>query len=441
MEAQLYESRESLNDTYYDHAKDAQNEALDAEQEAYETAMTKMVENMRVSLEEATADMASFLDSVTIAVSMNADTVLQKYIDTEVPLNDAITNPWEEAAARVGEYGNKATNLMDVWKKDGYFAEFSSTAGTNLSSPWSAGADAANAFKSSVDTAMDDVVTKIETNVQSAATKLSNLYQQIIDTENKAKSANVDVGDLGNGDNSTGYTYTGQPAVTSNPITATQPHATIRPAVPTRPTFKKHANNTGLNIGSKKYSESQYNSLEVEGSDGIYFPYTANGHSGKYVKKGEGYSVERNGGEYKIDFHSWKPLYTKYAKGTTGTPGDEWAITDEPQFGDELTMYATPDGTLSFMRAGSTVIPADLTRELIDLPKVVDGLINRPKFDSGINMIANAINKPEIVIDVENFLKVDRVDKDSLPQLEAMMDKKIDTFAKQLNYSIKRFAR
>jgi hypothetical protein len=93
------------------------------------------------------------------------------------------------------------------------------------------------------------------------------------------------------------------------------------------------------------------------------------------------------------------------------------------------------------MRAGSTVIPADLTRELIDLPKVVDGLINRPKFDSGINMIANAINKPEIVIDMENFLKVDRVDKDTLPQLEAMMDKKIDTFAKQLNYSIKKFAR
>jgi hypothetical protein len=78
----------------------------------------------------------------------------------------------------------------------------------------------------------------------------------------------------------------------------------------------------------------------------------------------------------------------------------------------------------------------------MELGKIgVDGLMNTNKFGANINMISNAINKPEIVIDVENFLKVDRVDKDSLPQLEAMMDKKIDTFAKQLNYSIKKFAR
>ena len=101
LEAQLYESRESLNDTYYDHAKDVQSDALDAEASAYEETMARMVEGMRASLEEATADMDTFLNNVTIAVSMNADTVLEKYRETNVYLDPALTNPWEKANRKV----------------------------------------------------------------------------------------------------------------------------------------------------------------------------------------------------------------------------------------------------------------------------------------------------------------------------------------------------
>ena len=54
-------------------------------------------------------------------------------------------------------------------------------------------------------------------------------------------------------------------------------------------------------------------------------------------------------------------------------------------------------------------------------------------------MISNAITKPEFNFDVENFLKVERVDKDTLPELEKMMDKKIDNLVRQLNYSLKKF--
>ena len=285
-------------------------------------------------------------------------------------------------------------------------------------------------------------------------TGFGNQIQAIIDKWNgvkvaadKAYAAQTRTATVGGNTNAettqiTDDTPTPAPTPAPTPTPKKKDPKPTRPASPTRPSFKKDDDrNTGLNIGSKTYSTSEFNSLQVEGKDGIYFPYTAWGNKGRYVKKGEGCTVTREGSKYKIDFHSWKPLYTKHAKGTTGTTRDEWTITDEPQFGDELTMYATPEGTLSFMRAGSTVIPADLTRELIDLPNVVDGLINRPNFDSGVNMISTAINKPEITIDVENFLKVDRVDKDTLPQLEAMMDKKIDTFAKQLNYSIKKFSR
>ena len=130
-----------------------------------------------------------------------------------------------------------------------------------------------------------------------------------------------------------------------------------------------------------------------------------------------------------------------YAKGTTGVSEDQLSIVDE--FGPELILHADPTtGRLQYLTKGSGVVPSELTEELMELGRIgVDGLMGANKFAPNINMISNAVNKPEIVIDVENFLKVDRVDKDTLPQLEAMMDKKIDTFARQLNYSIKRFSR
>lgn len=421
LEAELYESRESLNDTYYDHAKQSQQDALDAEQTAYEETLTKMVEGMRISLKEATTNMQAFLDSVTIAVSMNADTVLSKYQSTELYLSPALTNPWEAAKKAVGEYGGDANNLMDVWAKDGYFAKFSSEAGTNLKSPFNAGKTAADEFGKSVGSAMTNVYTNIQSNVQKSVTELDKIkqkYKEINDTTLRAPSTGSSGSESGGGGE-------GEILLTGEDVSRLQ------------------------QILNKFFSAQ----LKV---DGVYGPATKSAVANMQASR---LGITPNGlydRKTKDAMQAWLNKWqvgswfkqvgfgipeAMYAKGTTGTTRDQWAITDEPQFGDELTMYATPEGTLSFMRAGSTVIPADLTRELIDLPNVVDGLINKPKFDSGINMIANAINKPEIVIDVENFLKVDRVDKDSLPQLEAMMDKKIDTFAKQLNYSIKKFAR
>ena len=130
-----------------------------------------------------------------------------------------------------------------------------------------------------------------------------------------------------------------------------------------------------------------------------------------------------------------------YAKGTLGTKKDQWAVTDEPQFGDELTLVPTKQGNLSYMRKGTSVVPAAITEELLKLADVgVDGL-TMPKFDSGINLniVNNAINKPELNIDIENFLRCDNVNHDTMPELEKFVDKKMNDFMKQLNYAIRKF--
>ena len=441
LEADLYGAREELDDTYYDHAKTTQQEALDNEAAAYEETMTRFIDGLRLGLDQATTNMDEFLMSVTSMVTLNADTVLAKYQETELPLGDAITNPWKAAIAKIGEYDGDALELMNKWTQGGFFDDYKTGVSSDLSSPWSAGSTAANAFKISVDTVMDDVVKKIETNVVSASQKLSELYKQIVDTENKAKDTDFG-GDDNSDDNnkSDGYTPTLKHEIKA--VAKDVRSTSSRPASPTRPTFDQVSTwreTTGINIGKKTYTAAEFNKLQIEGTDGVYFPYTALGRKDRYVKKGEGYSVTRSGSKYIIDFHTWKPVYTKHAKGTMGTARDEWAITDEPQFGDELVLVPGKDGNLSFMRKGTGVVPADLTQKLFELAQIPTSDLMSKNMTAIVPNITKNDFKNEF--NFESLVHVDTVDSDTLPKLEKMVDKKIDDFSKALNYSLKKFAR
>lgn len=411
LEAQLYESRESLNDTYYDHAKDAQNEALDAEQRAYETAMTSMVEKMRVSLEEATTDMASFLDSVTIAVSMNADTVLEKYRATEVPLNDAITNPWEEAAKKVAKYGGDANDLMDVWKNDGYFAEFKSTASTNLSSPWSSGTDAAKTFQTSVFNVMKGVVSDIRTNVQTASSELSKLYQQIVTTE--AKAANADLN--GGGGGAGGGSGSGGSGGGGGGSQKSMHHV--------------YSTTKDIILGSQSFVDNNTKTI-----DGIKYYLSSDGF---YYKISDLKQRKYDGGRTT----GWAiPAYTAgysyYAKGTTGTHRDEWAITDEPRFGDELVLVPGKDGNLSYMRKGTGVVPADLTANLMEWGQFTPDAMNLGG-GVNVNMINNAVNKPEFNFTFDALVKAENITEETLPAVKKLVTQELNRFTKELNYALK----
>ena len=408
LEAQLYESRESLNDTYYDHAKDAQQEALDAEASAYEETMIKMVEGMRMSFEEATAEMDTFLNNVTIAVSMNADTVLAKYKETNIYLDPALTNPWENAKTAVGNYGGDATKLMDVWKQGGYFAEFSSTAGANLSSPWNKGTNAVNAFKSSVTLAMNNVVSDINSNVNTAAGSLSKLYQQIKDTEARAASAKANIeNDLSRTQNVTG----GNGSITSSIATVT----------------------ATLNSSGKKFEAARTAKNESEArkaaKDAViqlaYDYYRNRGYDDAWLDR---------------KYSSWNSSVTYHAKGTLGTKRDEWAITDEPRFGDELVLVPGKDGNLSFMRKGTSVVPAEITTNLMEWGQFTPDAMSLGG-GVNVNMINNSVMKPQYDLSFDSLVHVDNCSQETLKDLEKMVDNKINKFSKELNYSIKKFAR
>ena len=411
LEADLYGAREELDDTYYDHAKTTQQEALDNEAAAYEETMTRFIDGLRLGLDQATTNMDEFLMSVTSMVTLNADTVLTKYQETELPLGDAITNPWEAAKKAVGDYSGDALDLMNKWTQGGFFTTFPETVKGSLTSPWSAGSNAASAFKTNVSTVMSNVVSNISTNVKTASGELANLYQQIKDTEQKAASANVTPsggGGGGNtGNNSGGYVQ------------------------------KKYYTTATLNLGNKTLKTTQSGATKSEAESAARIEL-----AGQFAD----YHERRGVSEQKYEsswLKTWKSRIKYdtqyYAKGTTGATRDQWAITDEPQFGDELVLVPGKDGNLSFVRKGTGIVPADMTQKLFELAQIpTSDLMNK-----NLTAIVPNITKNDFKneFNFESLVHVDTVDSDTLPKLEKMVDKKIDDFSRALNYSLKKFAR
>ena len=411
LEAELYESRESLNDTYYDHARSAQDEALDAEQTAYEESMTKFVEGLRTSLETATMNMDEFLMGVTSMVMYNADTVLAKYQETNLPLTAELTNPWIKAKEAVGTYSGDALALMNKWTEEGgFFSQFNATGTKNLQSPWSAGSTAASAFKTSVSTVMSNVVSNISTNVKTASGELSKLYQQIKDTEQRAASANVTPSGGSGGGGSGGGGGTPAP--------------------------KRYRSTATLKIGTKTLTTTGISETE-SGAISIAKTNMASEYHKYYTNLG--YDDAKIYTMWSHNKARVKASASQYAKGTTSTTRDEWALTDEPQFGDELVLVPGKDGNLSFMRKGTGVVPADMTQKLFELAQIPTSDLMSKNLTAIVPNITKNDFKNEF--NFESLVHVDTVDSDTLPQLEKMMDKKIDDFSKALNYSLKRFAR
>lgn len=407
LEAQLYESRESLNDTYYDHAKESQQNALDGEREAYEENMNKFVEGLRTSLEEATANMDEFLMSVTSMVTLNADTVLKKYESTELPLSTALTNPWEAAKKASDSYSGNALDLMNQWTKEGgFFDRFNFSGTENLTSPWNAGKTAATQFGASVKTTMESVYSNVQSNVQSSIRELDKLkakYAEINDYEGRVNTSG------GGG---------GSPS----PDPAPQ---------------KKYYTTATLDIGTAVLTSKGVGASEPEAKRAALTAMSDNYYNYKIRHGAKEEAIEGlwSRTKSKIEYNT-----QYYAKGTLGTKRDEWAVVDE--LGPELIMHANPKtGRLEYMTKGSSVIPHDATTELIKLADIGADNLMMPKLNSGVNVMTNYITKPEFKIDIEEFVHVERVDQNTLPQLEKMMDKKIDDFSKALNYSLKRFAR
>lgn len=124
-----------------------------------------------------------------------------------------------------------------------------------------------------------------------------------------------------------------------------------------------------------------------------------------------------------------------YAKGTLGTKQDQWAITDEPQYGDELVLIPSKNGNLSYMRKGTSVVPADLTKKLIEIAQSQTGEIGNNLIKVSIPNVAVNNN---IELSFDTLLRVENATQEAIPELKKLVQEQLDIFSRKLNYGIKR---
>jgi peptidoglycan hydrolase-like protein with peptidoglycan-binding domain len=301
---------------------------------------------------------------------------------------------------------------MNSWVAEGgVFSVFSAKATNYLTSVWDdANVDPGNAFATAVSNRVSGIVNNIKQNVETAKGYLQDLYD--------VKDSSVYNPPHGGGDGENGNSPDPQP----------------------NPEVSKLQQIINQFFGGK---------LKVDGIMGALtraaikvmqtiIGVKATGEYDKHTKKALQVWLNKN------PVGSWFRqvgfgIPNAFAKGTTGTTRSQLAITDEPQFGDELVLVPGKDGNLSFMRKGTGVVPADMTQKLFELAQIpTSDLMNK-----NITAIVPNITKNDFKneFNFESLVHVDTVDSDTLPKLEKMVDKKIDDFSKALNYSLKRFAR
>lgn len=125
-----------------------------------------------------------------------------------------------------------------------------------------------------------------------------------------------------------------------------------------------------------------------------------------------------------------------YAKGTLGTKKDEWAIDSEPQYGDELVLVPNK-GVISYMRKGTSVIPADITENLMKWGQFTPNM-NMSSTVQGMNLMSNYISKPNIDITFDALVKAESITEETLPAVKKLVTEELDKFSRQLNYSLRR---
>lgn len=402
LEAQLAEQKESLDDTYYEHSKESQQNALDAEAQAYEESMNRFVENLRTSLDSALGDMEAFLAGVSASVMLNAQTVKDQYVDTGATLDDALVKPWDEAIVAIGKYETDGLSQMNTWTTDSsFFGQFAEGAKDKLTGFWGDGIRACDHFEETIDYTLSDISTNIETNVAKWREDIKSAYDDIQDTDENPPELQGQ-GDIDNG--------------------AQKP--TLHDAGTVTAEWYQVENAEGMKTNSLYIDGVKY----YKAPDGYYYKF-----SDRTARK----DVQGNPG---FAYKKGTKRYQYYAKGTLGTKQSGFAITDESWIGEEITLAAGKNGTLQYLKKGSAVLPSDISANLIEWGKLNPNMLNMTN-PTGVNIISNAIIQPNYDFKFDSLVHVDHCDQSTVKDLERMVDNKLNDFGKQLNYSIKKFTR
>ena len=103
-------------------------------------------------------------------------------------------------------------------------------------------------------------------------------------------------------------------------------------------------------------------------------------------------------------------------------------------------MHAGPDGKLMFLSKGSSVIPSNITENLMKIGQLdPTEVLKRSTPSIGVPHITN--NNIEVNMQIAEVVHIDEVTNETIPDLTKAVEKQMDKYMKNLNGQIRKYAR
>lgn len=349
------------------------------------------------------------------SIQNQKDALDQEYEDFKEE-KDAEKEVWDEYLDDIEtiiaeSLGLIQANASDVYNTLGEKAtEYDLTVSEAVTTPWKDGMLAVSEYSEKFDTASSSTINQLEI--------IANKWQEVIDKMLNAAEIEIAAQEAEN------KSYTAatkkEPAKTQT-TTTSKPQTTTKaaPTVDSTVKVKTSATHFSSNSGNLKMA-----SFVPGGS------YTV------YETDGDQILIGRNG-----VYTGWikKSDLQGYAKGTTGVKAGGLFRIDENNL-EELVMHAGPDGRVQYLSKGTSVIPHDITENLMELGQLDPSeVLNRSRAAITTPHVTN--NEINISMDIAEVVHIDKVTNDTLPNLTKAIEKQMDSYIGKLNNSLKRFTR
>lgn len=359
LQAELAQAREELDELYYDHSVEKQQEALDKSLEDYQNNKQDEMD----ALDESLKNENQIIQDSYATIAANTELLAQNLTDIAdrygISLSDSVTKPWLDGANAIGTYQEQ-----------------------------------------------------LDTSTSSFTDQLKLIKQELADLQVEAdKTANSIINATnGKKDKTEGAKYT-PPAPAQQPSTSSKPATPAPPSKGASVTVKKSATNFSRNGGNGTRMQSW-----VPGST-----FTV------YQVSGSEVLIGRNGG-----YTGWVKLsdIEGYAKGSKSIDKDQFAFLDE--LGEELQLVPDGAGRLSYVRKGTSIIPADLSERLMEWGQLDPSSVleqSRPTV-SAPHIINNNI---ELNMQIGEVVHIDRADNSSIPNITKAVQDQMDNYMKNIN--------
>ena len=391
-----------------------------------ETSTSEMTSNLQIPFETALSyAQNTFSPRVRAELQAVADKAKELAPDEET---DLIT-PFKQGTASANTFSDEAEEAIKNVAETA--AEYNPTLTEDLTAPPKAGENAWDLFGQKV----SDVLSGMVADANTAASSISSSMDAAIA---KAKSAVAAIAKAGSSGGSTLNPSLNPPEPTLEP--PPQEPVTTEKKKTKYHTYIKYANSYYYQCGSDA-SGKNYSGYYLKRKNKI--PYTAKlmaaANETLYYKGGSSGSKMFAFPAFKhpIIYAGGRGYVEEYAKGTLGIKKDQWAIDSEPQFGDELVLVPNK-GVLSYMRKGTSVIPSDLTENLIEWGKLNPDMTTLSNGVQNTNLMTNVINKPETNFEFDSLLHIDNCSNEAIPEVRKIVEEQLNKFARNLNYNLKR---